>query len=533
MRYLVTGSQMRAIDQDTIQNIGIPSLMLMERAAECVARKAEQLCDQKTLQILAICGVGNNGADGVAAARMLYLHGFDVLVVVVGNEAHATKEFEVQKGIAEKLEIPVVDWEHFLHGEDEQKAGDRAIIDAVFGVGLSRDVEGTYAEVLDWINKAETEWVLAVDMPSGIHSDTGAVMGTAVKADVTVTFGYEKMGSALYPGRGYCGQTEVCDIGFPELSRKKAGAEQFTYDPEDLNRIPARPAYSNKGTFGKVLVVAGSADMSGAAYLCAKAAYSMGAGLVKIMTPQENRQILQTLLPEAILSSYRNGQEPENLEKLSSQVEKNCGWADVIVLGPGMGQGSTAKFLVQEFLSNAYVPMIIDADGLNIIASDPDLTGFYTENLILTPHLGEMARLTGKTVPEIQEDLPSCGAQYSSDSGVICVLKDAATVVTGRDGQCYVNSSGNSAMAKAGSGDVLSGTIAGLLALGMENWDAAVLGVYIHGTAGDRVLEKKGSHGLLARDLTEEIAAITTEIEKDEPVREHCAIEDRICFRRK
>lgn len=314
MRYLVTGSQMRAIDQDTIQNIGIPSLVLMERAAECVARKAEQLCDQKTLQILAICGVGNNGADGVAAARMLYLHGFDVLVVVVGNEAHATKEFEVQKGIAEKLEIPVVDWEHFLHGEDEQKAGDCAIIDAVFGVGLSRDVEGTYAEVLDWINKAETEWVLAVDMPSGIHSDTGAVMGTAVKADVTVTFGYEKMGSALYPGRGYCGQTEVCDIGFPELSRKKAGAEQFTYDPEDLNRIPARPAYSNKGTFGKVLVVAGSADMSGAAYLCAKAAYSMGAGLVKIMTPQENRQILQTLLPEAILSSYRYGQEPENLE---------------------------------------------------------------------------------------------------------------------------------------------------------------------------------------------------------------------------
>ena len=177
-------------------------------------------------------------------------------------------------------------------------------------------MERTYAEVLDWINKAETEWVLAVDMPSGIHSDTGAVMGTAVKADVTVTFGYEKMGSALYPGRGYCGQTEVCDIGFPELSRKKAGAEQFTYDPEDLNRIPARPAYSNKGTFGKVLVVAGSADMSGAAYLCAKAAYSMGAGLVKIMTPQENRQILQTLLPEAILSSYRNGQEPENLEKL-------------------------------------------------------------------------------------------------------------------------------------------------------------------------------------------------------------------------
>ena len=539
MRYLVTGSQMRAIDQDAIQNIGIPSLVLMERAAECVARKAEYLCGsmedqtagkhlpgrrkpQKEMpQILVFCGVGNNGADGVAAARMLHIHGFDVQVIVVGNEAHATKEFEIQKGIAEKLEVPVTDWEQFLQSENGQKGQvqlvqyqnrekKRAIIDAVFGVGLSREVEGTYAQVLDWINEKKTKWVLAVDMPSGIHSDTGAVMGTAVKADVTVTFGYEKMGSAIYPGRGYCGQTEVCDIGFPEISRKMAGAEQFTYDPEDLTRIPSRPAYSNKGTFGKVLVVAGSADMSGAAYLCAKAAYSMGAGLVKIMTPQENRQILQTLLPEAILSSYRNGQEPENLEKLSSQVEKNCSWADVIVLGPGMGQGSTAKFLVQEFLSNAYVPMIIDADGLNIIASDPDLTGFYTENLILTPHLGEMARLTGKTVPEIQEDLRLCAAEYSSDSGVICVLKDAATVVTGRDGQCYVNSSGNSAMAKAGSGDVLSGTIAGLVALGMENWDAAVLGVYVHGTAGDKVFAKKGPHGLLARDLTEEIAAITT-----------------------
>ncbi len=530
MRYLVTGSQMRAIDQDAIQNIGIPSLVLMERAAECVARKAEYLCGsmedqtagkhlpgrrkpQKEMpQILVFCGVGNNGADGVAAARMLHNHEFDVLVIVVGNETHATKEFQVQKEIAEKLEVPITNWEQFLHSESEKKQQEqsRAIMDAVFGVGLSRDVEGTYAQVLDWINEAETGWVLAVDVPSGIHSDTGAVMGTAVKADVTVTFGYEKMGSALYPGRGYCGQTEVCDIGFPEISRKKVGAEQFTYDPEDLTRIPSRPAYSNKGTFGKVLVVAGSADMSGAAYLCAKAAYSMGAGLVKIMTPQENRQILQTLLPEAILSSYRNGQEPENLEKLSSQVEKNCSWADVIVLGPGMGQGSTAKFLVQEFLSNAYVPMIIDADGLNIIASDPDLTGFYTENLILTPHLGEMARLTGKTVPEIQEDLRFCAAEYSSDSGVICVLKDAATVVTGRDGQCYVNSSGNSAMAKAGSGDVLSGTIAGLVALGMENWDAAVLGVYVHGTAGDKVLAKKGPHGLLARDLTEEIAAITT-----------------------
>lgn len=511
MRYVVTGGQMKAIDQYTIQTIGISSLVLMERAAAFVAAEVETLCEkQNNVQILTICGAGNNGADGIAASRMLHNHGFDVQVIVAGNEEHATSEFTIQKEIAGKLEVPMTAWGDFIQERGQIKRHDKdcIIVDAVFGVGLSRDVEGMYAQVLAWMNDTQKRKILAVDMPSGIHSDTGAVMGIAVKADVTLTFGYEKMGSILYPGRGYCGVTKVCDIGFPDISRRMAGAENFTYEPEDLKRIPERPAYSNKGTFGKVLVVAGSADMSGAAYLCAKAAYSMGAGLVKIMTPQENRQILQTLLPEAILASYKNGHEPENLEQLSSQVEKECGWADVIVLGPGIGQSGTAKFLVREFLANSYVPMVLDADGLNIIAADPDLCGYYTENLILTPHLGEMARLTGKSVSEIQEDLPVCALEYSNDSGVICVLKDAATVVTGRDGQCYVNSSGNSAMAKAGSGDVLAGTIAGLLSLGMELWDGAVLGVYIHGTAGDRVLAKKGPHGLLARDLTEEIGRI-------------------------
>ena len=190
-------------------------------------------------------------------------------------------------------------------------------------------------------------------------------------------------------------------------------------------------------------------------------------------------------------------------------IEQECAWADVIVLGPGIGQSMAARILVREFLMNAYVPVVLDADGLNVIAAQPELAQYFTENIIITPHLGEMSRLTGKPVAEIQKELVKTAQDYSASYGIQCVLKDAATVVTGREGQCYVNSSGNSAMAKAGSGDVLAGTIAGLLALGAETWDAAALGVYLHGVAGDRIRERKGPHGLLARELAEEIGYLS------------------------
>lgn len=531
---------MKAIDQYTIQTIGIPSLVLMERAAAAAAEAVEWEARQflrgipsdtvpvysaglggkeeagsdksgasktdisKTdISIWAVCGTGNNGADGIAAARMLHNEGYQVTVILAGDQTRVTEEFRTQKRIAENLDMQLVEWKDFLPGRCD------ILIDAVFGVGLTRNVEGEYREVVEMMNQAGAKSVIAVDMPSGIHSDTGQVMGCAVKAHRTVTFGYEKLGSVLYPGRSYCGKVQVCDIGFPTVSLKKAGETACTYGPEDLERIPKRADYGNKGTFGKVLVAAGSPDMGGAAYLCAKAAYGMGAGLVKVMTARENRQMMQQLLPEAILCSYdmeMAEQEPEAFHKM---IEKECAWADVIVLGPGIGQSMTARMMVREFLMNAYVPVILDADGLNVIAAQPELTQYFTENIIITPHLGEMSRLTGKSIAEIQKELVKTAQDYSTSYGIQCVLKDAATVVTGREGQCYVNSSGNSAMAKAGSGDVLAGTIAGLLALGAEAWDAAALGVYLHGLAGDRVRERKGPHGLLAGELAEEIGYLS------------------------
>lgn len=514
MRYLVTGQQMKEIDRYTIETVGIPSLVLMERAALGVAREVRGLAG-KTDRIRAVCGVGNNGADGVAAARMLSLEGYDVSIVPVGDIRRGTREFQVQMEIAKNLGLPVRAWEDVIPG------GCDVVIDGLFGVGLAREVEGEYRRVIEAINAMEKVRVVSVDLPSGIHSATGEVMGAALRADVTVTFGWEKLGSVLYPGREYCGRVVVEDIGFAEVSLRKAAPFSWTYEREDLKGLPARPAYSNKGTFGKVLLIAGSKGMSGAAFLAALAAYRMGAGLVKVMTVKENRDVLQQQLPEAIVTAY----DPKELTAADKETkspgkawrdmaERECAWADVVAIGPGLGKDPYVKDLVQAVLVSAYVPIVLDADGLNTIARFPSLEQYYTENIVITPHLGEMARLTGKTIGQIKKDVLGTAREYAAARGVVCVLKDAATVVATREGKCYVNKSGNSCMAKAGSGDVLAGMIAALLAQGMEPFEAAALGVYIHGLAGDRYLEKHGSQSLLARELAEEAGKITGEKEQ-------------------
>ncbi len=249
------------------------------------------------------------------------------------------------------------------------------------------------------------------------------------------------------------------------------------------------------------------------------AAYRTGAGLVKILTVEENRQILQQLLPEAILIIYspkeliEDSNDGISLELFSweKRMEKEYAWADVIVLGPGLGQEPYVKSLVKSVLTSAHVPIILDADALNTIAVCPSLEQYYTENIIITPHLGEMSRLTGKMIAKIQTDLINTALDYSINHGIICALKDAVTIVTNREGQCYVNSSGNNCMAKAGSGDVLAGTIAGLVAQGMELFDGTILGVYIHGLAGDNYQQRHGQNGLLARELAREIGTILSD----------------------
>lgn len=507
MRRLVTGQQMKEIDRHAIEEVGIPSMVLMERAAYAASEETKKAWKEKSgreiekARVAIFCGTGNNGADGVAMGRILSLQGAKVTVILVGDAARRTPEMEKQLEIASRLRIPMSDFP-----ENVPEDCDIAV-DALFGVGLSRDVRGVYEDAIRAIGTMNALLVTAVDIPSGISSATGRVLGAAVKADITVTFGLEKLGTMLYPGRTYAGKTITADIGFPNHWEKEE-YRYFCMDRSDLEKLPERKADSHKGTWGKVLIAAGSEGMCGAAYLSALAAYRMGAGLVKVLTVRENGPVLQTLLPEAILSLYDRETAEEEPELFKEQVEKECAWASVIVLGPGLGKDRYVSKLVEYVLLSAYVPIVVDADGLNAVADYPYLAEFLTENVIITPHLGEMARLTGKEVEEIREDLPGTAAAYSEEHGVTCVLKDAVSVISSRDGRICLNDSGSPAMAKGGSGDVLTGILAGLLAIGMEIEDAAFLGTYIHGLAGSMAAEGRSVHSVLAGEIADALTKL-------------------------
>ena len=521
MKAVLSGKEMKAFDTSSIKGYGIPSLVLMERAALAAADEAERILrEEKAGTVWSVCGFGNNGADGVAAARMLFLKGYDVKIVFPQRDGKGSEELEAQLNIVKRLGIPVMTAEELPSFEENREAANPfakkeektacrgVILDAVFGIGLSRNVEGTYKKLIEWINAQADMKKIAVDIPSGISSDTGEVMGAAVRADVTVTFGMKKLGQVLFPGREYCGRLIVEDVGFvPESDAEREKHVQML-DEEDLLRIPARMPDSNKGTYGKVLVMAGAKNMAGAACLSARAAYRMGAGLVKIFTPEENRIIVQEKLPEAVLSTYDTKEAEKDPENFARKIARETEWADVIVLGPGIGMEDYARLMVENVLKDAYVPIILDADALNLASEYRELTGYFTENIIVTPHMKEMSRLTGIQIEEIKENPIRAAREFADQYGVVCVLKDAATVIAGRDGKTFVNGSGTPAMAKGGSGDVLTGVIAGLIALGLEESDAASLGVYVHGLAGEKAEKRFGVHAVLAGEIADCLAEV-------------------------
>ena len=493
---------MKAIDSYTIQVVGIPSMVLMERAAlkvvECVKEHSTR-CDR----MLVICGMGNNGADGIAAARMLLLDGYQVDVLLLGEEKHATEELKLQLAIARKLGI-------FIDSNiniDEYTI----IIDALFGIGLSRPVTGIQEAVINKINTAN-HIVFAVDIPSGLSADNAKPLGIAVKADYTITFGLNKIGMILYPGCEYAGEVMVADIGFPGMAVDNAKANCLVYDSSDVMKLPTRSDYSNKGTFGKVLIIAGSVNMAGACFLSAKAAYRTGAGLVKVLTVEENRIIMQSLLPEALLSTYKadTSMTEVELEKVKAEIT----WASAIVFGPGIGVNDKSKLLLDLVIKNAKVPVILDADALNILSKRYEygdtfqgITRNLPDHTIVTPHLKELSRLMQIPVEQIADDLLGVADLCTNENHLIYAIKDARTIVA-YDKIRYINTSGNCGMATGGSGDVLTGIIAALVAQGLTPLDATMLGVFLHGLAGDKAAEQKGKYALMASDLLETLAEI-------------------------
>ena len=499
MEYLLNGTQMKAIDEITINQYSVPSLVLMERAALAVATRMKETINVWD-RILVVCTCGNNGGDGLAVARILSIWGYDVEILLVGDFERGTKENKQQLHTVRKLGIPVIN--------NAKISSYNIVVDAIFGIGLNKSITGEIAKLVEEINMCQNV-VYSVDIPSGIHAGCGQILGCAIKADYTITFGYKKLGLVLYPGCEYAGKVYCEEIGFVPEAIKEAAPTAFSYEESDLARIPERSARSNKGTYGKILVIAGAPNMSGACYLSAKAAYRTGAGLVKILTAKENREILQTSLPEAILATYDKSTK-------DGEIRNELDWASVIVFGPGLGDSPIVEHLLELVLEHAEVPVVLDADGLNLLAKKVDKEEIYqrlSENYILTPHLMEMSRLTNKTVREIQDNILSVAEEMVEGNQFTLVLKDARTIVA-KDGMQYVNCSGNSGMATAGSGDVLTGIIAGLIAGGMTFYEAACLGVFLHGLSGDSARMKKGAYSLMAEDIIEGICDVLKRVDK-------------------
>ena len=475
---------MQKADAHTIQKIGIPSVVLMERAA----LKTVEMMEQESIDCanaLVVCGSGNNGGDGFAIARLLHEKDRRVTVAFVGKEASMSEECRLQAEIVRNLGLKIV--------TEIPEAEYTVIIDAVFGVGLSREVTGHYADVILQMNTMSGKKV-AVDIPSGICSYSGRVLGSAFRAELTVSFQCEKLGTVMFPGKDYAGKKMVADIGIDTGFFRVNEEICYTLERSDiLQRLPVRKANSHKGSYGKVLMITGSKGMAGAAYLSAKAAYICGAGLVQIYTEESNRSILQQLLPEAIISVYQSYDE--------EQLNRLLKWADVVCIGCGLGQNAVSESLLKGTLKYCKIPCVIDADGLNILTCHMDLLTNTDSPVILTPHMKEMSGLLGCSVGEITEERFDRLSGFARQYPVTCVLKDARTVVAKSRKPFFVNTAGNQAMAKAGSGDVLAGVITGLLAQHMDAYEAAVLGVYLHAGGGDEAKDISGSYSVLAEDL--------------------------------
>ncbi len=510
-------------DNYTMHAIGIPSPVLMEKAAMAVVHEIErrQFC---TEDVVIVCGSGNNGGDGVAAARIFRDHGVSAEVIEVGDFRRYSEELMRQIAIADRLQI--------RHGSVDGYASEDGlsplkmrlrqatlIVDALFGIGLHRCIEGKFAEVIAVINEAHAEGtaVAAIDIPSGISADNGQILGCAVHADLTVTISSEKPGLYLYPGRIHTGNLAVCEIGIPkEFSARDNSGNMRDYkqipdfdrriyrlEDVDLRALKERDESGNKGTFGKVLVIAGSREMYGAAYLSAKAALKSGVGMVKVFTHEANRAPLAAAFPEALISTYSEFTEGcAAEERLLSDMK----WADQILIGPGLSTDDTAGLLLKTVIRKyqGKQPVVMDADALNLLAVMKYPAEQISVPLILTPHVAEMSRLTGQSVAEIKSDLIASARKCALRYHAAVILKDACSVTALPDGSCFLNTTGNSALATAGSGDVLAGmTAAYAWLLRSSGLPAAAAAAYAHGRCGDLAAAKFSAAAVTASNLLE------------------------------
>jgi NAD(P)H-hydrate epimerase len=525
---LVTAAEMRELDRRTIENLGVPSLVLMENAGRSTYLILRREFPNLSGSVAVLAGRGNNGGDGFVVARYLANDGFPVTVFLMADPDQVQGDALVNLKILEEMKVAVEE----VLGEDQlssvvhRLSRSALIVDALLGTGLNSPVRGLLAQLIARINQVRSP-VLAVDIPSGLSADTGEPLGVAVEAEVTVTFGYPKIGQIVPPGRDFVGRLWQVDISIPPALAQDINTELA--EATDMRRLlPPRPFASHKGTFGHLVVVAGSEGKTGAAVLAAEAGLRIGAGLVTAAVPASLNDVLEVKLTEAMTLPLPEAEGARALGKGALTPLKDFTTdKTAVALGPGLGTHPETQEMVYALVRDCPLPLVIDADGLNALANRLEVFQDSKGPRILTPHPGEMARLLGTKSREVQSRRLDNARDFASSQGVWVVLKGAQTVVADPDGRLSLNPTGNPVLASGGTGDVLTGLIGGLLAQGLAPWDAARLGVYLHGLASDYLEEVIGLRGHIAGDLLTGFPELLTEFTQGQ----FPAIEEEICLR--
>lgn len=509
IEYLVSSEEMQRYDSNTISKFKVPGLVLMEQAAISCLREIKQISNNKR-RVLILAGKGNNGGDAMALARLLSQNYYEVTVCLVSNSADITlgisESAKTQYEILKAMELPIVTK---LPADTYD-----IIIDGIFGVGLSRNIEGNIADIIHKVN-SYSGYKIAIDVPSGVDATTGKIYNIAFKADMTFTFSFLKRGLYLLPGAKFTGNIKKCPIGITEDAFFNNPPAMFTLTGSINNYLPKRDSWGHKGTFGKVLLVAGNKEIAGAAILAGKSCLKSGCGMLRILTHKENKSDIISLLPEAMIDCY------SNVTEALEQTEKGISWADVIVAGPGIGTNAISEEILKAIICSSKKPLILDADAINLL-SNIDTYNILRElqdkeatkrDLILTPHPLELARICHCRMETVQEQGFQLAINLANDLNAIIIKKDANTLITNGT-NCCLNLCGNSGMATAGSGDVLSGITAAITALKLPVFESAVISVYLHALAGDYAAKENNEYSMVASDIIDGVTKVLNETKR-------------------
>ena len=511
---LVTANEMQLIDRRTIESFGIPGRILMENAGRGATRFFfKQFSDFKNKRIGVIAGRGNNGGDGFVVARYIAQSGADVKVYLLATSNRVGGDAAANLKLLKPLNIPLIeipDESSFSAYQSEMEDCD-IWIDAILGTGLKSDVKGYFQTVIDFIN-ALNQPVFAVDIPSGLNSDTGKPCGTCIRASATATFGFAKPGHMIHPGAGYTGALEIVDIGIPPYIVQTVAPKQFLLTADLIKSyVTPRVEDAHKGTTGHLLVVAGSPGKTGAASMTSVSALRAGAGLVTLAIGQSLNSVLETQMLEAMTAPLPESKEGALGESAFGVIQKLMSGKKCLAIGPGLGQALETRKLVHKIILESQIPVVVDADGINHLVGRMQILKKAHVPIILTPHPGEMARLLDVNVGNIQQDRINCARNVAVDLNVHVVLKGARTVIAHPDGRIFINPTGNAGMASGGMGDVLTGIIAAQIVQGFSPESAAHIGVYLHGAAADSLAHTIGPYGYLAGEV---MHAVPGEIKK-------------------